>query len=437
MRKCIFYLTALFCGFAIFAEAEYKVSSISESLTLPFFTFKVESKTDSTEFSSVPNFSEPAWGFSLHPKGSGYVPANFLFGKISASGSYSKLKSPVISASSALSSGFSKVNMLKINLPSASNFKNPISVGGTFNYYQKDVLQKLSASFFATEESFFLSSIFCRLKTGKKSNLEFSLTSGKFKIENSSNSWFSKTLLFAEQEFYAINVQCGFFSPIFKTKENVNIYETLRNPAFTFSTENSFSLNNFFLNASFFCASQKNIFTANSSRLKTLSQIKINPQFTFFPFGDFLKVQTGAIFYAEQKIQTDESIALNKKLVGQINFITKNHKIKISSAANGKNVDDSFSAKVNISSNVFLNPTETFSFTKNNKTEKMTFKFSEKIYFSDKTKRTTQSVVTSAAITTKNGDDLDFALETKANLKTKTKYLTVSCSAGISYEGEN
>lgn len=434
MRKCIFYLTALFCGFFIFAEAEYKVSSVSETLTLPFFTFKVATKTDSTDFSSVPEFSEPAWAFSLHPKSKSYVPSNIQFGKLSCSGAYSKLKSPVISSSSALSSGFSKVNMLKINLPSASNFKNPISVGGIFNYFQKDILQKVSASFFATEESFFISSIFFKLKTGKKSNLEFSLTGGKFKIENSSNSWFSKTALFLEENFYAVNIQGGFYSPFFKTKENVNIYETLKNPAFTFSTENSFYFNNFVLNASFFCASQKDIFTANSSRLKTLSQIKINPQFSFFPFGNFLKVQTGALFYAEQKIQTDENIELNKKIIGQINFITKNNKIKISCGANGKNVNDSFNAKINVTSNVFLNPTESFSFSKNNKTEKMTFKFSEKIYFFAKSRRVTQSATFGATITTKNGMFETFALETKANLKAKAKYLTVSCSAGISYK---
>ncbi len=438
MKKYTFYLTAIFCAAAIFAQAEYSISSVSATVTLPCFTLKTATKAEKSDFSSAPEFCVPTWGVSAYAKQGNFSPICIQAGKITTSGAFSNLKSPPLSSSSsALGSGNTEITMLKTNLPGASASEKPFAVSGIFKTPKTKLINNFGATFYTTEENDFLISTVLQIKTGKKTGIGFSATAGNFLIENSSSSWFCRTPIFPAENRSAINLQCGFSSPFFKTRETVNIFETSSFPNFTFATENrialtGFSFCDFALNAAFFCASEKVVFTANSSRLKTLCQIKINPQFTFFPAGNKLKIQSGGIFLAEQKLKSDESVVLNKKVTGQINFVAKKHQAKISLSANGENLDESFSANLSVNSKIRLKPAETFSFSRNKKSEKMTFKFSQKIYFA--AGKTQQNVSASVALSTKKSGDTTLEAETKANFKFKAKFLNIACSAGIAYK---
>ncbi len=438
MKKYTFYVTAIFCAATIFAQAEYSISSVSTTATLPCFTLKTATKAEKTNFSSAPEFCVPVWGICAYAKQGNFSPICIQAGKITPGGAFSKLKSPSLnSSSSALGSGNTEISMLKTYLPSASTSEKPFAVSGIFKTPKTKFINNFGATFYTTEGNEFLISAVMQIKTSKKTGIGFSATAGNFLIENSTSSWFCRTPIFPAERRTAINLQCGFSSPFFKTKETVNIFETASFPNFTFSTENRIALNgfsfcDFALNAAFFCASEKVVFTANSSRLKTLCQIKINPQFTFFPPGNRVKIQSGAIFLAEQKLKSDESVFLNKKVAAQINFAAKKHQAKLSLSANGENLDESFSANLSVNSKIRLKPAETFSFSRNEKSEKTTFKFSQKIYFA--AGKTQQNINASVAVCAKKSGDTTLEAETKANFKFKAKFLNIACSAGIAYK---
>lgn len=101
-------------------------------------------------------------------------------------------------------------------------------------------------------------------------------------------------------------------------------------------------------------------------------------------------------------------------------------------SANGENLDESFSANLSVNSKIRLKPAETFSFSRNEKSEKMTFKFSQKIYFA--AGKTQQNINASVAVCAKKSGDTTLEAETKANFKFKAKFLNIACSAGIAYK---
>lgn len=441
MRKCTLFLTLIFLAFAqdLFTEAKYSISSVSAKYSVSAFALKAAWKVPQTEFSEVPDFYLPAWAFSVdfsefynaERKG---LPFSAVFGTVTPSGAVSKLKNPGLSASSAnaVQNSFLDATMLSVPLPGASNCEKPLGLGTSLKFDSKSFLKKLDVTLYSNEENDFLESVRLQLQSGKKSHFSFSSTSGQFVKSNTTTKWFSATKLFPETEFFATNFQASFINPYFKTKETANLFynkNILDFPQTTFSSENQLRIKDFLLNFAFFCVSDKELFTASSARQKTLCQIKINPTLTVFPFQNKLKTQFGTICILEQKIQSDESVEIEKKLAGQINFYTKRTFAKLNLAAEGIDSAEKISGSFSHYFYNFIMPAETFSFVLTPDNKKLKLKYTQRISF--RTKSYSGSISASASSCIVNDEFESFSSEIKISCQAKTKNLSVSASAGL------
>lgn len=440
MRKCTLFLTLILLGFAhrIFAETKYSVSSVSAKYSLSALTLKTAWKIPQTEFSSSPDFYSPAWAVNVdfsdfYKPECGGLPFSAVFGTITPTGAVSKLKNPALSAlTNAVQNGFSDATMLHVPLPSVSNCEKPLGLGTSVKFQSKYILKKLNVTLYSNEKNDFLESALIQLRTGKKSHFSFSTTSGQFVKSNTSTKWFSATKLFPETEFFATNFQASFISPYFKTKESANLFYTktvFDVPQATFSTENQLKLKDFTVNFAFFCVSEKGLFSASSARQKTLCQIKINPMLTFFPVQNKLKTQAGTLCILEQKIQSDETVKIEKKLAAQINFYTKRTFAKLNVAAQGIDSAEKISGSFCHYFYGFIAPSETFSFTITPENQKLKLRYTQKISF--RGTKYSGSVSAGATSYILNDDFEKLSTEIKMSCQAKTKNLSVSANAGL------
>ncbi len=440
MRKCTLFLTLILMCFAhrLFAETKYSVSSVSARYSFSAITLKTAWKIPQTEFSETPDFYSPAWAFNVDFSDfykSEYcrIPFSLIFGTVTPAGAISKLKNPALSGSTnAVQNSFSETTMLYVPLPNASNCKKPLGIGTLLKFESKSVLKRLNMTLYSNEKNDFLESAQIQIRTGKKSHFSFSSTSGQFTKSNMTTKWFSTTKLFPETEFFATNFQASFVSPFFKTKETANLFyrKTVFDfPQATFSAENQLRLKDFTLNFAFFCVSQKELFTASSAHQKTLCQIKINPLITVFPIQNRLKTRFGTICVLEQKIQTDETIKIEKKLATQINFYTKKSYAKLNVSAEGIKSAEKISGSACHYFYSFISPSETFSFTFTPKNEKLKLKYTQKI--SLRAKKYSGSISASATSYVINDKFENLSAEIKMSCHAKTKNLYVSANAGL------
>lgn len=440
MRKCTLFLTLIFLAFAqdLSAGPKYSISSVSAKYSLPALTLKTAWKVPQTEFSETPDFYLPAWAFSVdfsefYKAERNGLPFSAVFGTVTPSGAISKLKSPGLSSSvNAVQNSFLDSTMLSVPLPGASNCEKPVGLGTSLKFEPKSFLKKLDVTLYSNEENDFLESVRIQFQSGKKSHFSFSSTSGQFVKSNTTTKWFSATKLFPEKEFFATNFQASFINPYFKTKETANLFynkNILDFPQATFSSENQLKIKNFLLNFAFFCVSEKELFTASSARQKTLCQIKINPTLTVFPFQNKLKAQLGTMCILEQKIQNDESIEIEKKFAGQINFYTKRTFSKLNVAAEGIDSAEKISGSFSHYFYNSLTPAETFTFAFIPDNKKLKLKYTQKISF--KAKNYSGSISASASSYIINEEFENLSAEIKMSCQAKTKNLSVSASAGL------
>ncbi len=440
MRKCNLFLTLIFLCLSqnLSAESKYSVSSVSAKYSVSALTLKTAWKIPQTEFSETPDFYSPAWAFCVdfsefYNEERNFLPFSMILGTVTPSGAISKLKNPALSKSTnAILNSFSDTTMVYVPLPGSSNCEKPLGLGTSLKFKSDSFLQKINITFYSNENNDFLESTAIQLKTGRKSHFSFSSTSGQFVKSNTTTKWFSATKLFPETEFFATNFQTAFASPYFKTKETVNLFyekNFFDFPQATFSSENQLKIKDFLLNIAFFCASEKELFTASSVRQKTLCQIKINPMLTTFPFGNKLKTQFGAMYILEQKIQNDESIEIEKKLAGQINFYTKRTFSKLNVVAEGIDSTEKISGSFSHYFYNFLTPTEIFYFSFSPDDDKTKLKYTQKI--SLRKKNYSISLASSATSYISKNELENVSAEIKMSCQAKTKRLSVSASAGL------
>lgn len=439
MKRCSLFLTVilLFLPRNFFCEAKYSLPSVSAKYSYSALTVKAAWKIPQTEFSENPEILLPAWGASLdfsdlYRTETEKIKFSAIFGTVSPSGSILKMKNPALSTSAgAVQNSFSDAAILYTSLPGSANCEKPLGFGTSLKFETNSVLKKLNLTLFSDEKDNFLESALLQLQTGKKSHISISTTSGQFLKSNTTSKWFNATKLFPETQFFATNFQASFISPHFKTKETANLFyekNFFNSPQATFSSENQIKFRDFLLNFAFFCVSEKEIFTASSARQKTLSQIKINPVFTFYPFNKF-KIQGGALCLLEQKIQTDESVEIEKKLGGQINLFTQRTFSKINVFAEGIDSAEKISGAFSHSFYGFLNPVETISFAFTPESEKLRLKCSQKISFRGKTFSGSLTAGATSYIIKKALET--FSAEIKMSCTFKAENIFISANAGL------
>lgn len=445
MKKCSLFILKVFIFLVfgvVFAEesnAKYSLSSCSLKYSFPCVTLKGSWKIPSCSFDSSPELYTPAWGASLsfsETKLKNIIPLSLLFGTVTPQGSFSKLKNPAMyNTNYSIPLSFQNVSMLTSSLPTSSNCEKPMALCTSLKLSTNSFFNKMNVTVFADENNNIYQGAAIVLKTSKKTTLSFSEVSGKFTKENESLRWFSKTKLFPKTDFYATNIQTSFFSPFFKTRVSADLFYT---PTFedtfqfTFCSENLIKLNYFLLNLSFFCTDDKETFTA-SSRLKTLSQIKINPAINFYPLKNKLKVQAGTLFFLQQKIQSDESVALEKKLGGQLNFYTKNTFTRLYCVTQGIDEAEKINGAIYFYTKKKFIPSQNMAFSVIPNENFLNLKHTQKVYF--KGKKVYTSISASESVLLADYKDAEsFCIETKMSCSAKTKNLYFSISAGLSFD---
>lgn len=441
MRKCVFYLTLisfLFFGPQVKAEApseptvKYTVSDLSQTLNLKNFTLKTAWAIPQTEIKTCPEINLPAWGARFNYFDDN-LEVNAMTGTFSTSGSISKLKTPALSPQTqAITNSKPETTFLKANLPKAADYSKPQGFFISVGIHQKDLLQNFKTAAFLNTEGDNHYAIFTQFKLSKKTGLSFSGTGGIFSIENRSSSWFSPAEFFPETKVPVINFQGTWTSPFFTSKESLTLFQNQnREEKFTISTENQIKYRDFLLNGAFFCSSDKTIWTADSARLKTLWQFKINPQLSFYP-SNRLKIQKGLLFMAEQKIQSDESIIISKRLSAQINLTTKNFYTRALFYATGKNLKDSYCGNLYFSASNKIRHSESLSYSFLPDSEKQNIKFSQNVFLkSEKSPCINCSITTTLSSVIKQKELDSTTFEIKTGFRLKTKPLVLNANTGV------
>ncbi|MDE5899258.1 MAG: hypothetical protein K2H09_08370 [Treponemataceae bacterium] len=268
---------------------------------------KIAWKIPTSAFSAEPDWKTPAAGVALSLKGLCGVPVEIKAGNLNIAGSLSKLKAPAL-PSSALPFGGRPGTAagLSMLLPSASHVGNPYGAALSYQFSsKKSVLRKAGVSAVCDETGRAAGSALLSFAAGRKSTVSVSGTVGRFQIGNEpGNSWFGTAGFFPEEWYICGNFQASAAAPHYRGKLTMNFFAPHgRRAGFTCAAENSLEAGNFSLLLSGFAASADDIFTASGTQLKTTAQLKLNPQYTFFPGA--ARLRTGLALTAEQKTQTD------------------------------------------------------------------------------------------------------------------------------------
>lgn len=338
MRKCVFLFgavaaavcvpgvpaeterAALFRGIELYTGASAKLKESAEDSSW-LLGAGLKAMFRDADFRIYGTVSEPEtvrFGGLVSLKGFSGVPLDVRGGNLVISGSLSKMNSPALYAAALpFAGGVGAVTGISVSLPSASGAKKPYCAAAVYQQRGKRVLNALDAAFFYDETERFAASARAVFKAGKTARISASLTAGSFLLESeSSGTWFSDTRIFPETRLLCGRAAAAFVSPLLKSSAAVNVYESAFGGAnFTFSTENTVRIGQLTLNAAAFAASSREIVTASSKKLGTTAQLKVNPQYAFFPTAS-LKVRLGAAFLAERKTETDDGCASCKTSLG-------------------------------------------------------------------------------------------------------------------------
>ena len=323
MRKCVFYLTLLFCikgysfsfkqmytrtntGFSFdlkeLEQSSWEQKLSSMSLAFTGINAKVSYKIPSCKFTENPQWLLPGFYLTLTTKD--FFPPDFIItaGTLAPTASYSNLKSPALSSPGTAFGGFASSKKLQTNLSSPDSTIEP------------SLFLEYNNKFFSINSLFqkdsFCSSLYFNFRLKKFTSMSFSTTGGLFNIKNTTSSWFSETRLFNKKQIWAQNFQASFFSKNIKSKIELNLYQNqFDGLESSFSVQCLLNIIDFSLLAGAFSASSQELFCIGTTNLKTLCQFKLNPQFSFYP-KNLCKIKIGSLFLLQDKIQPDSSTRL-------------------------------------------------------------------------------------------------------------------------------
>lgn len=294
-------------------DSTYNASS-SVKVAMRAMDVKAAWRIPSVKFGSECDYDEFSWGAQFRFGEICGVPANLLFGKLNFSGSISKMNAPYISTSASCFGAVpSAASGITVSLPGISSSSKPVSAAFSYKMTPKKNIRKFDLCFFSDDRGNFAQSICVNLKAGRKTQFSFSQTGGSFSVSNETAQWFSKTPLFPETKIWFADVQCGINSPFYTAKWCADFYSPgSRDFEWSVSCENELSAGWCGVLFSGFAASSTEIFTPSSKNVKILSQIKINPVVTVFPFQAF-RMRLGGVFYREEKLTSERDVETNCK----------------------------------------------------------------------------------------------------------------------------
>lgn len=318
-KKTFDYSMELFSG----AKLDFDGITAGARLKLPFYDIKTYFKNED-------------WTFGCSVFTGNYckkLPITLKVGKLSPGGSYSKLKSPLISTSVAPFSSISEsAKTFTCNLPSYSSFdKDLVSF---FQVSLKKILfiEKVGISLFYDfgEKSEIVFSIDSSFRFANDIKIFFSFIGGMFRYnEKDFSSWFSDFphSYYPGGEHFCSNFQLGLKLNKFFSLFSVGIYENpFGNFNHIYSFDNKIKFNKVVLNLRGLLNLEKNVITSGDKIINEILEVKGGFQY------NFLKNMIIPFFF---------KFGFNSYL--RLNLAEENHDVKFGIGFQGNCLHTSFS----------------------------------------------------------------------------------------------
>ncbi len=272
------------------------------------FELKAAYKIPEVRFSATPAWNNIALGAAFSLKDLLDVPLVVKGGSMSLGGSLHKLKNPTLaSASYPLAVPSAAVSGVTASLPSFYGQAKTPAIGAEFlyrNQMKTAVPDKIGAAVFWGTDNVFAASALTEFSARGRAAFGFAFTAANTPVSP------PRSYLGRKQResnpfpdgMWSGSMQAAFRSPVFRTKCTVFLFQSVRVPASpAFASENRLHIGRFNLNVAGFYALSENTLTASGRPLKTLSQIKLNPQFDFPVSGHAARLKTGLNLLLEEK----------------------------------------------------------------------------------------------------------------------------------------
>ena len=272
------------------------------------FELKAAYKIPETSFSRLPEWDGIAFGAAFSLKELLGAPLVVKGGGLSLGGSFYKLKNPLLSsASNALSVPYVALSGVTASLPSISANRKPLAIGAEFNYRKRakaNALEKIGAATYWGSDKLFAASVLTDFALPGRTAFGVALTAVNAPVQaprSYSGRKLREYLSFPDGRWSG-SAQAAFRSPVFRTKCTAFLFQSLRMPAVpVFASENSLHIGLFDLNVAGFYAVSENTLTASARSLRTLTQIKLNPQFNFPASARGVQFKSGVSLLLEEK----------------------------------------------------------------------------------------------------------------------------------------
>ena len=372
MRKCVFILTifgitsltsaqedSIFkkIGFDSKNQINYKSKSqdfsystiLGTKLLLKNFEFRLYEKIPTSNFSQQPNFTTPYFGINFSPINN----LKIKVGNINFTGIVPKLNSPTFSTTiSPLSSKILSTQNNTISLPNSSSLKENISTSIEYKFSNKKTLLKqthINLSYMNNSTYIFSGKL--NFYNTPQTRFSFSSTVGLFPLEKEKIQKSLKNDKYNCENIFSSLLQLGTNTKYYDGILSFNYYNPIQeNPYYSFSSQNKFKINNFILYIYGFYTPYEKFITTSSKTLSTYSQLKINPQITFYKDKIF-KLRIGCDFLFEEKDELLAKYGISSnfqtiKTLSKINFVSSNINFKENDCF--KKAKYKFSASTNI-----------------------------------------------------------------------------------------
>ncbi|MBQ9494026.1 MAG: hypothetical protein IJR50_00130 [Treponema sp.] len=286
------------------------------------------------------NAALPQYGALLSLQQFVTFPLTVKAGTLSASGSFSRLSSPELATTvSPFTKSVSTKTGITTLLPSSGSGKKQLAASLDMRFPKNwKIFNGSGGAFYCRADGTVAASTDFLIKFPRMITAGFSLTGGRFFLENKSSLWFSEMPFFKNSWFGAFAVQSFVSSPHFTSMNTVNAYTQPDAPArFTFRSENKLTLGKFTVLFAGFAADGTGIFTTDSSTLHTLAQVRVAPQYTWrFATPRLPSFTLGAVSLTQRKYAaTTNSAYETEKFSLGAQYVDKQLSASLSFAADG------------------------------------------------------------------------------------------------------
>lgn len=267
MKLYIFLIILFLCVASSISGQDFIDNiKVGAKLSLPFLEAAANLKTDS--FTNIPE--QYNYGVSLFSdKFLKNYPCSIKYGKLSVSGSYSRINSPLLSSSlNPYMNESASVTGINASLPGSNSFSNENSLFIKLGYKNtKTLIQNgtICGIFIPSTQTFMISNYFC-IAHNKNIKSLYSFSTGYFSYdENTFTSWFSNNPQYYHSgNHFCSNLQYAIHTPVIKSLFSVNLYESpYKNYNWVFENNNNLKIKNYNLSLGTVFNGNMNIVTCN------------------------------------------------------------------------------------------------------------------------------------------------------------------------------